>query len=132
MSCGSPVDTHSQGLIVLCTLQSQNSLTCAFAQVWPDIVKAFLTTGEQRAALCHGTMIKKPPQAVRQGLGVLGETSLLICVLTSDSVGLMRLPCRLVHYLNGGLIVLLSIQRVLRKKNRLGGEQVLVQESGES
>lgn len=109
------VDTHSQGLVVLCTLQPQNYLICAFAQVWPDVVKAFLTSGEQRAASGHGTMIKKTPQAVRQRLGILGETSLLICVLIG-LCGVMRLPCTLVPYLSGGLIVLLSTQRVLRKK----------------
>lgn len=86
LSCGSPVDTRGRGLAVPRKLQPQDSLTCGFAQLQPDVVKAFLRSGEQRAALGHGAMVKKK-QAVRQRLGVLGEISLLICVLTGDSVG---------------------------------------------
>lgn len=129
MSCGSPVNTHGQGFVLLCTLQPQNSLTCGFALLQPDLVKAFLISLEQGAALGHGAMIKIN-QAVRQRLGVLGETSLLIYVLTSDSLGVMRLPCTLVLYLWWVNCSALHPEGFW-EKNGLGGEQVFVQESGE-
>lgn len=124
MSCGCPVNTHSLSLTVLCMLRPQNSLTCAFPQLWPDIVKAFLTSAEQRATLGHGAIIrKKKTQAVRQRVGVLGETPLLICILTGDSVGVLRLSCTLVPYLSGGLVVLPLIQRGFEKKKKIGWEE---------
>lgn len=100
-----------------CMLWLRDFLTGGLAQLQPDVVKAFLRSGERRAALWHGAMIKKT--GCEEEAGVLGETSLLIRVPTCDSGWVALLPRMLIAYLPGGVIALLSIQGVFEKVTAL-------------
>lgn len=79
--CCNPADTWGHGLVAPHPLWLRGSLTCGFAQLQLGIVKAFLRSGEQRAALWHGPIIKK--SRLQRGMGWWQE-SLLIHTLTWD------------------------------------------------